>query len=106
MARKEGTVMLQRILRWTAAAALGVAALPALPAGEACTATVCGDPTFPATERLAPAIALEQHVGTEVIEAKQAALATEDKSVAEYGEASHHHQYASLEDVIAMAEEP
>ncbi|HEY6003242.1 MAG TPA: hypothetical protein VIV57_10225 [Anaeromyxobacter sp.] len=98
--------MLKRMLRWTAAAVLASASFPALAAGEACTASVCGDPTFPATENLAPAIVLEQHVDTDAIETKQAVLATEDKSVAEYEEAPHLHRYASLEDVIAMSEEP
>lgn len=98
--------MLLRMLSWAAAAALAMTSLPVLAAGEECTASVCWDPTFPATENLAPAIVLEQHAGTDVIEEKQAVLATEDKSIAEFVEAPHSHQYASLEDVIAMSEEP
>lgn len=98
--------MLQRMLSWIAAAALAMTSLPALAAGEACTASVCADPTFPTTDNLAPAMVLEQHVGTGLILEKQSVLATEDKSVADYEEAPHLHQYAALEDVIALSELP
>lgn len=95
--------MLLKMFGWSAAAALAMAS-PVLAEETVCS--VCRDPTFPATENLAPAIPMEQHVSTEVIEETLAHHAATDENVTGHEETVHVHQLASLEDIEEMMEEP
>lgn len=95
--------MLLRMLGWSAAAALAMAS-PALAEETVCS--VCRDPTFPSTENVAPAIPLEQHVSTEVIEETVAFHADRDENVTDHEETVHVHQFANVEDIEEMFEEP
>jgi len=98
--------MLLRILGWTAAAALAVVSVPALAEETGCTASVCTDVTWPAMETAAPAIALDQHYDASVIEDLVASHLATDESVVGHEETVHAHQYATLDEVEEMFEEP
>jgi hypothetical protein len=98
--------MLLRILEWTAAAALAFAVVPVLASEPACKASVCSDDAWPVLQTAAPAFALDQHVGSEVIEEMVASHIATDDSVTEHEETVHLHRYALLSEVLEQAERP
>jgi hypothetical protein len=95
--------MLLKMLGWVAAAA--VASVPMLAAGTECTASVCQDPTWPAMELAAPAIALEQHETPEVIEELVASHLTTDDTIVDH-ETVDVTQVAVLDEILEALEEP
>lgn len=95
--------MLLKMLGWVAAAT--VASVPVLAAGTECNASVCQDPTWPAMELAAPAIALEQHAENEVIEELVASHLATDESVVGH-ETVDITQIAALDDILEELEEP